>query len=268
MKPLKMLRKLFPPKGTTSDETTADGLLLDYGDLFTRVEEQAPRYASNQPFPHIVIDDFLPSTTIARLIAEYPNAQDSPLWNNASHTDKASGEYVQKDKRNIRDYLQMPPTYRQLFWELNSHSFLDYLSRLSGIANLIPDPNLRGAGIHQIARGGFLKVHTDFATHRDFGLDRRLNVLIYLNEHWPESYGGHLELWDPAMAGPPQRVLPILNRCVVFSTTASSFHGHPHPLTCPDGVYRRSLALYYYTNGRPEGEAVPGFATHWRDLPG
>ena len=262
-----MLRKLFTAKSAPTADTTTEGLLLDYQGMGQRIADQAPRYQANSPFPHIVIDDFLPPSTIARLLAEYPKEQDNPLWNNASHTDKGSGEYVQKEKRNIRDYLQMPPTYRQLFWELNSHVFLDYLSQLSGIANLIPDPNLRGAGIHQISRGGFLKVHTDFATHRDFGLDRRLNVLIYLNEEWPETYGGHLELWDAQMAGPPQRVLPILNRCVVFSTTSESFHGHPHPLTCPEGVYRRSLALYYYTNGRPDGEAEPGFATHWRDLP-
>lgn len=262
-----MLKNLFTPKSNGDTSAPSDGLLLDYPALMARVADQAPNYAGNAPFPHIVIDNFLPPSTFARLLQEYPHDQSDPLWNNATHTDKASGEYVQKDKRNIRDPLRMPPTYRQLFWELNSHAFLDYLAQLSGIANLIPDPNLRGAGIHQISRGGFLKVHTDFATHRDFGLDRRLNVLIYLNEEWPESYGGHLELWDTEMAGPPRRVLPIANRCVVFSTTSSSFHGHPQPLTCPDGVYRRSLALYYYTNGRPEGEAQPGFATHWRDVP-
>lgn len=263
-----MLKNLFAPKSNGDVSAPSHGLLLDYPALMARVADQAPNYAGNAPFPHIVIDDFLPQSTFDRLLREYPNDQNDPLWNNATHKDKASGEYVQKDKRNIRDSLRMPPTYRQLFWELNSYGFLDYLSQLSGIANLIPDPNLRGAGIHQIARGGFLKVHTDFATHRDFGLDRRLNVLIYLNEEWPESYGGQLELWDQEMAGPPRRVLPIANRCVVFSTTSSSFHGHPHPLTCPENVYRRSLALYYYTNGRPEGEAQPGFATHWRDVPG
>jgi Rps23 Pro-64 3,4-dihydroxylase Tpa1-like proline 4-hydroxylase len=262
-----MLKKLFTPKSTSDAGAPANGLLLDYPALMARVVEQSPQYASNTPFPHIVIDDFLPASTMSRLLEEYPRDQADPMWNDATHADKASGEYVQKDKRNIRNPLRMPPAYRQLFWELNSHGFLEYLSHLSGIANLIPDPNLRGAGIHQIARGGFLKVHTDFTTHRDFGLDRRLNVLIYLNEEWPESYGGHLELWDPAMSEPPKRVLPILNRCVVFSTTSTSFHGHPLPLTCPDGVYRRSLALYYYTNGRPAGEAEPGFATHWRDLP-
>lgn len=243
------------------------GLLIDYAALAQAVGSLASLYQGNTPFPHIVIDNLLPASTIVRLLAEYPKDQNLPVWNDATHRDKDSGEYVQKDKRNIRDPLRMPPTYRQLIWELNSHYFLGFLEKMTGIANLIPDPNLRGAGIHQIGRGGFLKIHADFASHREFCLDRRLNFLVYLNEDWQEGYGGHLELWDKDMQGPPKRVLPVLNRCVVFSTTATSYHGHPHPLTCPDGIYRKSLALYYYTNGRPAEEAVPGFATHWRDVP-
>lgn len=245
----------------------ATDLLINYAVLEEAQEYLGASYRDGEPFPHIVVDDFLPSSTILRLIDEYPDDQELPIWNDASFKDGATGEYVQKSKRNIRDLLRMPPTYRQLIWELNSQPFLSFLSRVTGIANLIPDPNLRGAGIHQIGRGGLLKVHADFASHREFALDRRLNLLLYLNPEWPEAYGGHLELWDREMQGPPKRVLPTLNRCVIFNTTATSYHGHPQPLTCPEGVYRKSLALYYYTNGRPEGEAHHGFATLWQDVP-
>lgn len=263
-----MSSALFPKLTHTQNQPHGPaGTLLDYSALQAAEAQLASLYQHNQPFSHIVIDDFLPEATLARLLAEYPQDQSLPIWNEATHKDKQTGEYVQKDKRNIRDLMSMPPTYRQLIWELNSHYFLDFLAGMTGIADLIPDPKLRGAGIHQIGRGGFLKVHADFASHRDFGLDRRLNFLLYLNQDWLQEYGGELELWDPAMQGPPKRVLPILNRCVVFSTTATSFHGHPKPLTCPEGVYRKSLALYYYTNGRPAGEAEPGFATLWQDVP-
>lgn len=258
----------FPKlSGSQGMEPAPSGLLVDYDALRAAAVELGQIYRTNEPFPHIVIDDFMPQPTVQRLLAEYPYDQSLPVWNDATHRDKTSGDYVQKDKRNIRDSLRMPPTYRQLFWELNSHYFLDFLTTLSGISNLIPDPNLRGAGIHQIGTGGFLKVHADFTIHRELGLDRRLNFLLYLNQDWPEEYGGHLELWDKDMKGPPQRVLPLLNRCVIFSTTANSFHGHPRPLTCPESIYRKSIALYFYTNGRPEGEADPVFATDWRDVP-
>lgn len=259
---------LFPKLASNQvADSMGHGLLINYEALKNIQQSLAASYQANQPFPHIVIDDFLPSAVMQRLLAEYPDDQSLPIWNDATHRDKTTGEFVQKDKRNIRDVLSMPATYRQLIWELNSQYFLDFLAGMTGIAHLIPDPNMRGAGIHQIGRGGFLKVHADFATHREFGLDRRLNFLLYLNQDWTEEYGGHLELWDKAMQGPPKRVLPVLNRCVIFSTTSDSYHGHPQPLTCPEDLYRKSLALYFYTNGRPAGEAEPGFATLWQDVP-
>lgn len=243
------------------------GLLIDYETLRANAPDLGRQYRGNSPFPHIVLDDFLPTETLNRLLAEYPYDQDLPIWNDATHRHKETGEFIQKDKRNIRDLLRMPPSYRQLIWELNSSYFLEFLSKMTGIKNLIPDPNLRGAGIHQIGKGGFLKVHADFTFQRDFQLARRINLLLYLNSDWPEEYGGHLELWDPDIKGPPKRVLPIANRCVIFSTTASSFHGHPKPLTCPEGVYRKSIALYFYTNGRPDDKTDPVISTDWRDTP-
>jgi hypothetical protein len=44
----------------------------------------------------------------------------------------------------------------------------------------------------------------------------------------------------------------------MFSTTDYSYHGHPDPLSCPPDRSRRSLALYYYTNGRPAEEVEQG----------
>ena len=49
-----------------------------------------------------------------------------------------------------------------------------------------------------------------------------------------------------------KKILPVFNRCAIFSTTSVSFHGHPVPLACPPERNRKSIATYYYTNGRPE----------------
>jgi len=141
---------------------------------------------------------------------------------------------------------------------LNSEPFLEFLQNLTGIKEkLVPDPYLEGGGYHQIKSGGFLKVHVDFHKHRDMQLDRRINVLVYLNEDWPEEYGGHFELWERDMSACAVKVAPLFNRLVVFSTTDYSWHGHPDALTCPPDRSRRSLALYYYTNGRPADEIKP-----------
>ena len=144
---------------------------------------------------------------------------------------------------------------------MNSHPVLQFLEKLTGIGGLIPDPSFAGGGCHQIEPGGKLQVHVDFNKLQPANLDRRINLLIYLNKDWKEEYGGHFELWDAEGKACVKRVLPLFNRCVVFSTTQTSYHGHPHPLTCPEGWTRKSIALYYYTNGRDDGHASDGHST-------
>jgi Rps23 Pro-64 3,4-dihydroxylase Tpa1-like proline 4-hydroxylase len=133
---------------------------------------------------------------------------------------------------------------------------LRFLEDITGIAHLIPDPYLEGGGFHSIGAGGFLKIHADFNWHAKLNLHRRLNVLLYLNSKWSEDWGGDLELWDQDMTRCVKKITPVINRLVIFSTTDSSFHGHPDPLMCPSDVIRKSIALYYYTAGRPEEEVV------------
>ena len=142
---------------------------------------------------------------------------------------------------------------------LNSQPFLEFLQQLTGIKEtLIPDPYFEGGGFHEIKPGGYFKMHVDFHKHKLTKLDRRLNILVYLNEDWKEEYGGHFELWERDMSKCVTRILPQFNRLAMFSTTDFSWHGLPDPLTCPPDRSRRSIALYYYTNGRPEGEVNVG----------
>lgn len=148
---------------------------------------------------------------------------------------------------------------KKLVHFLNSQPFLDFLQKLTGIKEtLVPDPYLEGGGFHEIKPGGFLKIHVDFHKHRRMNLDRRLNILIYLNENWEEDYGGHFELWDKNMSKCEAYIAPLFNRLAIFSTTGYSYHGHPNKLTCPPDRSRKSLALYYYSNGRPTNELREG----------
>jgi Rps23 Pro-64 3,4-dihydroxylase Tpa1-like proline 4-hydroxylase len=154
-----------------------------------------------------------------------------------------------------------------LYWELNGNPFLGILEKITAIDNLIADPHMFGGGVHQTSPGGYLKIHADFNKHPNFGLDRRLNLLIYLNDNWLPEYGGDLELWAPDMRRCVQKIAPTAGRCVIFQTTTTSFHGHPHPLTCPDDRGRKSIALYYYSNGRPEHEGSEPHKTLWQEIP-
>jgi len=204
-------------------------------------------YTGAQPYPHVCLDNFFDAGLVSQIAAEFPGlgVEGDIHFSDPNQVKLASrGEY--RFGTVTRDFVHF----------LNSQPFLDFLSVLTGIGQLIPDPYFVGGGFHEIRRGGFLKIHADFNKHPDLRLDRRLNLLLYLNEHWEESYGGYFELWDKEMTQCVKKFLPVFNRMVIFSTTDISYHGHPDPLTCPDDRSRRSLALYYYTNGRPKGEVM------------
>ncbi len=176
----------------------------------------------------------------------------------------ADGSYAQREKRWLSSPVAVKPVIRRLYWELNSADFLECLEILTGIQGLIPDPHLFGGGLHETRTGGYLNVHADFNKHPWFRLDRRLNLLVYLNPGWQPEWGGDLELWERDLSACVKTVSPLAGRAVLFSTTRDSFHGHPHPLACPEGVSRKSLALYYYSHGRPEGEDPSEHKTIWQ----
>lgn len=192
-----------------------------------------------KPFPHIVLDDFLQQDLAHQLLAAFPSV-DAELWQSYKHENSK--------KLACTNINRIPSPINQVLKELNSPAFLAALERLTGIDDLLPDLDYVGGGLHLITQGGFLKVHADFNVHHQNPMwDRRLNLLIYLNEPWEEAWGGHLELWDSEMKTCNHRILPQFNRAVVFNTSSDSLHGHPSPLNCPPERARRSLAVYYYT---------------------
>jgi hypothetical protein len=234
-----------------------------FGRLLGEVETAAAAYRDAQPFPHIMIDDFLTSEALIEAIAAFPGPDDA-AW---QVEDFVVAEQKVSVKKACNEELRMPVAIRKILRELNSSLFLRYLSKLTDIPNLLPDPAFIGSGMFRIEVGGFLNVHADFNVHFLNGLDRRLNLLLYLNLGWQDDYGGHLELWQQGVPRPIKSIAPIANRCVIFSTTDKSFHGHPKPLSCPPGRSRNCLSLYYYTNGRPEAERSAAHNTIWTPNP-
>jgi len=241
-------------------------VLYPHEELLARVDEDAARYASAAPFPSIVIDDFLRPDALQRAMAEFPRPEAIQDWRQLTDDDKA-GRPAVRGKLGYSNELEFGPTLRELVYELNSGIFLRYLERLTGIRGLIADAHLRGGGLHQYLPGAVLRVHADFNRLPEWGLDRRLNLLLYLNPEWREDWGGALELWDETMSACVQGIAPLANRCVIFSTTSTSYHGIPDPIACPEGLTRRSLAMYYYSNGRPEHERNPRHSTLWQARP-
>ena len=238
---------------------TTETFFFDPKALDALARQLHPGYVSATPFPHVVLDDFVPETVLDRVAAEFPGPDEIP-W--AQHRDEHS------QKLACSDESHMGAATRHLLAQLNSATFVNFLETLTGIDGLVPDPHFFGGGLHQIERGGYLRIHADFNFYPKLRLERRLNLLLFLNRGWDDGYGGHLELWKRDMTACARKLAPVFNRCVVFSTTDTAFHGHPDPLRCPEGTTRRSLAVYYYSAERPEGERSAAHSTLYRARPG
>jgi Rps23 Pro-64 3,4-dihydroxylase Tpa1-like proline 4-hydroxylase len=221
-------------------------------------ERLRSEYAQADPFPHIVIEDFLPETVPNRILEEFPDPRHD-FWERRATKNSL--------KLSCNDLDDLGPMTRLVLEQLNSRTMLRFLERLTGIDHLIPDALFEGGGLHQILPGGFLKIHADFNKHPEWNLDRRLNVIFFLNRDWSDRYGGHFELWDRKMTACRRKVLPIFNRLVIFSTTDTAYHGHPDPLLCPQGMTRKSIATYYYSNGRPQEELTASHCTIYKLRP-
>ena len=205
--------------------------------------QQTPRlqtlYRQNRPIPHILLKDFIDPELARRAMKEFPAAA-TEAWTHYEHQNE--------NKLGMTDRRFFPAALARLVDQFNSPAFVSWLSELTGISGLEPDPSLEGAGLHQSVCGGFLNVHTDFSHHHyRKNWRRRINLILYLNDGWKEEWGGAIELWDEKMRRCEAKYPPLFNHVLIFNTDAKSFHGFPEPLSCPLDASRKSLALYYYT---------------------
>ena len=230
-------------------------------ELFSKANKFKEKYTSAIPFPHIVLDDFFNEKSLDLLIENFPKNSDeyNSQFNNKS-----------EKKLTLNNPKQFSDENNNFINFLNSFIFTNFLQVITNInETLVPDPYLIGGGLHELKNGGFLNIHADFNIHPKMKLDRRLNVLIYLNKNWSDDKGGQLELWNKEMTKCHQSITPKYNRMVIFSTTTFSYHGNPNKVKCSEDESRKSLALYYYSNGRPSNERELGnHSTIFRKRPG
>lgn len=242
--------------GECSEDGHAPSSSVDLGFWETQLDHLSDIYQKAGPFPHIQLDDFLETDTAALASDAFPSVNDTG-WIHYVHLNE------KKHGLNKRDLL--PEFLRNVIDDLNSPGFCQFLSKLTGIPNLLPDDSMEGGGLHQSKRNGFLNVHADFTVHpHKPSWRRRVNLLVYLNPEWKPEYGGELELWERDMSRCSKRILPLLNRAVIFNTDEDSYHGLPDPIRCPESMTRKSIALYYFTE---EKELPKRVWTNYRSRP-
>ena len=207
-------------------------------------EKRVADWEFANPFSHLIIDDFLEKEFAIQIAKEFPQFND-PSWkiyNNPLEIKKLQNHW---DMFGVN-------TYRLISY-LNSREFIDKLECLTN-CSLYPDIGLNGGGLHTHKSGGKLNTHLDYSIHPKLGLERRLNLILYITPNWQEKWGGALGLWNSDIAGKPDKlvksIVPKFNRAVLFDTTQHSWHGLPAPISCPEAVTRNSIAVYYLCDPR------------------
>lgn len=217
----------------------------------TYLEELAGRYHHTyrqaKPFPHIVIDNFLPAKALEQVLDELSVTD---FGQRQCLSEIAVSKITQPGVRQDQNNLTFPPqtgsTTDWLLDQFNSALFINFLEQLTRVEGLLPNSHVESIGLPALEQSSPFKIQVNCDRYVK-SLDRKLTFLIYLNKDWKEEYGGHLELWNAEMTHCEKKILPIFNRCVIFSTTNFSYYGHPEPLNCPDHETRKLLALYYYS---------------------
>jgi hypothetical protein len=229
--------------------------LLDFrrGDT-DHIAKLRASFQDAEPFPHVVLHDVVRPD--AKGIEDaYPDL-DWDGWG-----DLRQHAYA-REKRSCREIERIPEPLRQLIYELSAPRALRFLSRVTGIDALIPDPYLEGGGLHCSPSGGHLVPHTDFHLYDRLNLYRQINLLLYLNPGWTPGQGGELQLFRKGEEQPIVTIPPTYGTCVIFRTDDSSVHG-VRPIA--EGAEpRKSIALYYYTS--TENETFSGDKiTYWQN---
>ncbi len=223
-------------------------------------------FVSAQPFRHVVIDDFFQPDFASKLLTQFPAFDErSAIDENGAIGNKAVHERVSG----------LGSAYQRLDKLVKSREFLQLVASITQIDELRYDPYYFGGGTHENRHGQDLDAHIDFNFHPITKQHRRLNLIVYLNQDWRSEWGGCLDLHRDPYAPPEQdqivSVLPVFNRCVIFETTESSWHGFRRIDLPPDGqdISRKSFALYYYTDTRPAAETGKPHSTIYveRHLP-
>lgn len=235
-------------------------------DVLESAPELARSFADGQPFRHVVIDNFLTGKFCDDICEQFPAFHKAHAFN---ENDLLGGKATRERVRSLGDpFKEMDDLVRHA-------DFLALVEIITGIAGFQYDPFYFGGGTHENRDGQDLDPHIDFNYHPVTNQHRRLNLIIYLNEGWEDAWGGSLQLHrDPyrePVADEIVTLTPLVNRCVIFETTEHSWHGFKRidlPADEKDRS-RKSFAVYYYTQTRPESEIADEHSTVYveRHLP-
>lgn len=220
-------------------------------EVLANARSLAQSFHEAQPFRHVMIENFLDAALCERMFGDFPRFEERYALNEVG---EVGGKAVRMNVDEIAD------SYREFDRYLQTSEFLDFVSTVTGIPDLLYDPDYIGGGTHENRGGQGLDQHVDFNFHPGTRWHRRLNLIVYPNPEWDDAWGGNLQLqadpWNGDTNGPC--IAPLFNRAVIFETTERSWHGFSTIRLPQDkqSLSRKSFAIYLYTKERPPEETA------------
>jgi len=219
--------------------------------LEQELEGLRSQWNSADPFPHVIIDNFLTPEAAEILDGAFPNPSKTKV-------NKSRDYMFAKNKFEKSGFRNISADTEALYQELLDPRLAKLIAGITG-KEIFVDPSFHGGGMHISGEGSFLDMHVDFNMHPvEKKWHRHLNLLLYMNKGWEDTWGGKLKIRHRD-GSKTTEVAPIFNRAVLMVTNEISVHGFS-PIHFPEDRYRKSFAIYcYYQDGTQKKPRV----TRW-----
>lgn len=223
---------------------------------FSNIKKLNDEFVGTPPYPMIALDDFLPNEIALQMEKECVSIPEHH-WTEFTRRGSHMKECIN---------LDVAPVANEFVNQFHSQAGMKWLTAITGIKDLIPDPYLIGAGYSKISTGSSLKIHTDFNWNDTIKTHRMLSFIIYLNSEWKEEWGGQLQFNSFDNKRVVQRISPVFNRAVFWRHHRKGFHGFPDPLNCPQNITRNAFRLFFYVSNAVYNSAdLPHRSLYWFD---
>lgn len=200
------------------------------------IEELHQKFISAAPFPYICLDNFLDLSLAKSLSGNFPSLQNMDVFYkglNERKGEHSSFENLHEDFASLRK-------------KLSTKDFVQQIETITGFKDLHLIDDRYGCGLHQGGNNSFLDTHIDYNLHPILKKQRRLNLIIFLNEKWEKDWGGSLQFSDSSGTKCVTSIEPKFNRAVIFICNPISYHGY-NRIQCPETVTRKSFYLYFFS---------------------
>jgi Rps23 Pro-64 3,4-dihydroxylase Tpa1-like proline 4-hydroxylase len=183
------------------------------------------------------VDNLLPEPIARELYNLFP--KDSQLWFNRKS--------FREQKKTFAKLGHLNALIENVTDAFHDAAVVAAISKVTGLQDLEPDPELYAGGISMMQQDDFLNPHIDNSHDKLRTRYRRLNLLYYVTPGWDPQNGGNLELWDDRVRRAVQ-IDSLFNRLVVMETNTTSWHS-VNPVNVSGS--RCCVSNYYFSTESP-----------------